>query len=379
MRVKALGLAHSSPERFHGKGSASTDGLRRRGNLALWCLVAAPTGNREASVHEDAPRLAAYETMGSFLRSRLKTFAKALLRFPADAFIRSSRALPERIDIQFSKRIGSYLMEYAGISGKYYPYKDDRASHVLLKPTNNRRPPPESDFPVPPPRLWLCSEGTPEDYLSSGREHVEKMMSILRPSGVSLQPGHRILDFGCGTGRMLRWLRNKAGECIIWGVDIQAQHIAWCQGHLSPPFRFATTTSLPHLPFEDRYFDFIYAGSVFTHIADLADAWLLELRRVLVPGGKLYITIQDKHSIDIILKFPPNHHLYWLRRLLLSFQEESSFMNSDFAMLTITRAPTTASVFYDSDYFCEQLKHSFKILSVAEEAYWFQTAILLEK
>ena len=314
-----------------------------------------------------------------FLTSRLRVFSKALLRFPADAFIRSSQVLPERIEREFSKRMGTYLMEYAGISGKYYPYKDDRASYVLLKPSNNRGTHPDSEFPVPPPELWLCSEGTPEDYLSSGREHVDKMMSIVRSSGVSLQPDQRILDFGCGTGRMLRWLRNKAEECSIWGVDLQAQHIAWCQEHLSPPFRFATTTSLPHLPFEDGYFDFIYAGSVFTHIADLADAWLLELRRVLVPGGKLYITIQDKHSIDIILTFPSNHQLYWLRRLLLSFDEESDFMKSDFAVLTITRAPTTASVFYDTDYFCGQLKHAFKILSIAEEAYWFQTAILLEK
>jgi len=317
--------------------------------------------------------------MGLFRSSRLKAFSKSLLRFPADAFIRSSRALPERIDIQLSKRIGSYLMEYPGISGKYYPYQAECASYVLFKPTNDRRTPPESELPVPPSELWLCSEGTSEDYLSSGREHVDKMMSIVRPSGVSLQRGHRVLDFGCGTGRMLRWLRNEADECVIWGVDIQAQHIVWCQRHLSPPFRFATTTSLPHLPFEDGYFDFIYAGSVFTHIADLADAWLLELRRVLVPGGKLYITIQDKHSIDIILKFPPSHQLHWLRRLLLSFEEESDFMTSDFAMLTITRTPTGASVFYDADSFCEQLKHSFKILAVAEEAYWFQTAILLEK
>jgi len=44
----------------------------------------------------------------------------------------------------------------------------------------------------------------------------------------------------------------------------------WCQQRMSPLFKFATTTSFPHLPFEDGYFDFVYAGSVFTHITDLA-------------------------------------------------------------------------------------------------------------
>ena len=68
-----------------------------------------------------------------------------------------------------------------------------------------------------------------------------------------------------------------------------------------------------------------------------------------------------------------------IKRLLLAFEEESHFMESDYAMLTITRTPTSASVFYDTNSFCEQLRPSFKILSVAEEAYWFQTAILLEK
>jgi ubiquinone/menaquinone biosynthesis C-methylase UbiE len=46
-------------------------------------------------------------------------------------------------------------------------------------------------------------------------------------------------------------------------------------------------TILPHLPFEDRSFDVVYAGSVFTHIDDLAQTWFLELRRVLHAGGML--------------------------------------------------------------------------------------------
>lgn len=53
----------------------------------------------------------------------------------------------------------------------------------------------------------------------------------------------------------------------------------------TPSFRFVTTTTLPHLPFADGYFHMIHAGSVFTHIADLAEAWLLEIRRVLARAG----------------------------------------------------------------------------------------------
>jgi ubiquinone/menaquinone biosynthesis C-methylase UbiE len=67
----------------------------------------------------------------------------------------------------------------------------------------------------------------------------------------------------------------------MWGVDINARHINWCQLNLRPPFSFATTTTAPQLPFEDGYFDLIYSGSVFTQLSDLADAWILELRRVV--------------------------------------------------------------------------------------------------
>ena len=56
----------------------------------------------------------------------------------------------------------------------------------------------------------------------------------------------------------------------------------------------------PHLPFEDRSFGLVYCGSLFTHIDDLAEAWLAELHRVLRPGGRLYFSIHDQHSVRIL-------------------------------------------------------------------------------
>ena len=68
---------------------------------------------------------------------------------------------------------------------------------------------------------------------------------------------------------------------------------------LGAAFSLLVNTILPYLPFEDRYFDVIYAGSVFTHIDDFAQTWFLELRRVLRAGGTLYVTIHDRHSIQL--------------------------------------------------------------------------------
>ena len=136
---------------------------------------------------------------------------------------------------------------------------------------------------------------TPEEYLASGREHVSRMLDVLQQSSNSPVPLRYVLDLGCASGRMLRFVpRDNAAE--HWGLDINANQIAWCQEHLSPPMLFAVITTAPHLPFEDHYFDLVYCGSVFTHIAELADAWLLELRRVLRPGGYAFITIHSRRT-----------------------------------------------------------------------------------
>jgi SAM-dependent methyltransferase len=49
----------------------------------------------------------------------------------------------------------------------------------------------------------------------------------------------------------------------------------------------------PPLPFaEDNSFDLVYAFSVFTHIpAEHQEAWLLEMKRILKPGGFLVCTV----------------------------------------------------------------------------------------
>ena len=52
--------------------------------------------------------------------------------------------------------------------------------------------------------------------------------------------------------------------------------------------------------FSDSYFDLIFTGSAFTHIDDLAEAWLLELRRLLSEKGRVYITIHDRHTIALL-------------------------------------------------------------------------------
>src|SRR5438270_7265769 len=150
------------------------------------------------------------------------------------------------------------------LSDKFYPYKADQDSYVLLKLRDQDHE--YGGFPIPPDHLrsYITCGETPKIFLNSGKEHFDIMQRILGKSDFLIDSASRILDFGCGAGRMIRWLGDSVERREVWGADIQAEHIIWCQQHLSPPFRFVTVTTAPHLPFEDRYFDLIYCGSVFT-------------------------------------------------------------------------------------------------------------------
>jgi ubiquinone/menaquinone biosynthesis C-methylase UbiE len=180
-------------------------------------------------------------------------------------------------------------------------------------------------------------ERRPEAFLNSGETDTKRMKSILGSTGVFVQAGQSILELGCASGRMIRWLADFAEHGEVWGADISAEHIVWCQQHVSPPFNFVTVTTAPHLPFEARYFDLIFCGSVFTHIDDLADAWLLELRRILRPGGRLYITIHDKHSLDLLMNHPETHLPEWFKPLPAAYADKARFDEVDYNMFSTDR------------------------------------------
>jgi len=253
----------------------------------------------------------------------------------------------------------------------FFPYR--RTSYAYMIPKLTRpKDAVRSSLPTPPENLWLGYGRTIEEWQESGQKHVAKMRRLLADSGYQFEQGHRVLEMGCAAGRMLRCLEDVTDECEIWGTDISGEHIVWCKQNLSPPFHFFITTTTPHLPFADGYFDVIYAGSVFTHIDDLADTWLLELRRLLKPGGRLYITIHDNDTIRILSE---------QRNLDLSktlFCRQDFFENNDYGMFTIGRF-MRSQVFFDKDYLTRTLNPFFEVCSVTPEAYGFQTGYLLRR
>jgi SAM-dependent methyltransferase len=106
--------------------------------------------------------------------------------------------------------------------------------------------------------------------------------------------GRRVLDFGCGTGRLSDWLVRHGAD--VDGVDVTPEMIAVAQA-LVPEGRFQTTDGST-LPFADGSFDLVVTTYVLQYYAEGDRAVPRELVRVLRSGGRL-IAIEQVTGSDI--------------------------------------------------------------------------------
>lgn len=119
--------------------------------------------------------------------------------------------------------------------------------------------------------------------------------------------GHKnlkILDWGCGPGRIIRHLPEFLGDsCTFFGTDYNAGSIQWCTENLQN-INFNLNGIEAKLPYPDNFFDFIYGLSVFTHLSEENHySWRKELFRILKHDGILFITTQgDNFKIKLTPK-----------------------------------------------------------------------------
>lgn len=101
-----------------------------------------------------------------------------------------------------------------------------------------------------------------------------------------------VLDFGCGWGRLIRFLARDVAPGSLCGCDPYAGILDVCE-RTRVPGRLAPIPYVSEsLPFDDR-FDLVYAFSVFTHLSEATHlASLRAIHAGLAEGGVLIATIR---------------------------------------------------------------------------------------
>jgi 2-polyprenyl-3-methyl-5-hydroxy-6-metoxy-1,4-benzoquinol methylase len=152
--------------------------------------------------------------------------------------------------------------------------------------------------PLPPERLqrdWCGNAGVPLAQQSGEFYSLVKAL-YARYSRKPLRQS-RLLDFGCGWGRLTRLFSKDLPSSQIFGCDSDSQILEWCK-HIPGTFR-PSETRLRQLPF-DEPFDLMFAFSVFTHLGPQThDSALTVLHDSLAPEGILVATIRPRSFLEI--------------------------------------------------------------------------------
>ena len=126
----------------------------------------------------------------------------------------------------------------------------------------------------------------PENHARLWRDDVQDpiAMDFVKPLG--LAPGAKVLEFGCGTGRMTRALARAGFD--VWGVDIAPSMVAHAKGRCEGlPARFSVTDGLGCGDVPDGWADGCVSAFVFQHLPSLEviEAVVRDIARCLRPGG----------------------------------------------------------------------------------------------
>jgi ubiquinone/menaquinone biosynthesis C-methylase UbiE len=134
------------------------------------------------------------------------------------------------------------------------------------------------------PRLAAIYDKISDSQFEGGMRLAERL---------EIKAGDRVLDVGCGTGRLTSWLAERVGPAgAVVGIDPLPERIALARSR-NAELRFAVGGAEDLSAFPDQGFDAVCLNAVFHWIGDKPRA-LAEIHRVLRPGGRVGITTSPK-------------------------------------------------------------------------------------
>ncbi len=166
-------------------------------------------------------------------------------------------------------------------------------------------------------RFMVGPFNDPATYEQDAKDFIESVLSRIK-----LPNNSKVLEVGCGSGRLIFELFRNKPKYHYFGFDIIPELIRWSK-HISTrlhgKFEFTHANIYNSLynpngvskgskyafPYDDDMFDIVIVQSVFTHmLTDDIENYLDEIYRVLKPSGKVITTwfLINKNSLREIRK-----------------------------------------------------------------------------
>lgn len=191
-----------------------------------------------------------------------------------------------------------------------------------------------------------------ESALKEGYQFYQLVKGYASALGMPLSyDSSKLLDFGCGWGRYLRFFRKDISIDNLFGVDIDPNILEVCRscgvaGQLSRIFPSGK------LPYPDKFFDCSIAYSVFTHLPENIHLhWVSELARVAKPGCVFVLTLESKRFLNFIASIDRDNPPSGWHAGLSHFQDKLGDCFSDFDNGNFVYLPTGGGDFRAADVY----------------------------
>ena len=228
-------------------------------------------------------------------------------------------------------------------------------------------------FPLPPAAniLRVIGDTSPERFAMGGATTFHNAQALLRELGHGWADFPRILDWGCGAGRLTRYLASETA-CEVTGVDIDADNIAWCQ-QAYPGATFQVVPLRPPTALPSGHFNLVFGISVLTHLQEEDQwLWLAELQRVLQPGALLFLSVQGPTQFAYN-SFPP--HLY----RTLQRQGYIDFCRDAALDAVVSDKEYYRAAMHSRDYIVRRWGKYFDVLQIADAIAGLQDFVVMRR
>ncbi|MDX9755540.1 MAG: class I SAM-dependent methyltransferase [bacterium] len=157
-------------------------------------------------------------------------------------------------------------------------------------------------MPIPPPHLIsrVDEQSSGEFYQLKGIQNFLEFRKRIE-THVGAMEINRLLDWGCGSGRLLGFFYYYSNIPELYGCDIDQEAIEWAQKNYSKA-QFTAISPYPPTDYPADTMDIIIGFSVFTHLDRKNQlGWLQEMKRILRPGGLFIATVHGLVAARTIL------------------------------------------------------------------------------